>query len=159
MNMTFLICILDHTRNRLLYANAAHVAGYLIAPDGAEGVYKIKPVGSASITLGDKPDTEYKIETVDWVAGSKLFLYTDGLVDVVVEGTNLFDRKILRKAIQANQASSARLLVSRVMEQRARIAKGLPKVDDVTVVVCEAFTREVDQPVPDAPAKEEHAQA
>src|SRR5262249_47462009 len=128
MNMTFLICVLDHTRSRLLCTNAAHVAGYLIAPEGGEGaaVYKIKPVGSASVTLGDKSDTEYKIETFDWTVGSKLFLYTDGLVDVVVDGTNLFDRKILRKSIQANQASSARLLVSRVMEQRARVAKGIP---------------------------------
>jgi sigma-B regulation protein RsbU (phosphoserine phosphatase) len=138
MNMTFLICVLDHTRKRILFTNAAHVSGYLIAPEG-NGVYKIKPVGSASLTLGDNPDAEYSIEMIDWVPGAKLFLYTDGLVDVPAGGQNLFDRKSLRKIIQANQAASARVLLARVIEQRARVAKGLPKVDDIAVVVCESI--------------------
>jgi sigma-B regulation protein RsbU (phosphoserine phosphatase) len=159
INMTFLISILDHTRNRLLCANAAHSAGYLIQPEGTQGEFKIRPVGSASLTLGDSPDTEFKVETFDWTPGSKLFVYTDGLIDMVVDGTNLFDRKTLRKTIQAHRASNARALVARVMEQRTRVAKWLPKVDDVTVVVCEALTRTSDQPPADDPATEEHAQA
>ena len=146
MNMTFLITVLDPTRQKLYCANAAHVAGYLMHPAGDQGQGQgqgtMKAIGKSSITLGESTSTQFSTETFDWVPGSKLFLYTDGLIDVVKGDTNLFDRKHLRKAVQAAQALSGSSLMRRVLEERSKIASQMPKVDDITVVVCEFLNAE-----------------
>ena len=144
MNMTFFIAVIDPRKKKVHCANAAHVQSYLMHPEGSRAGKKISGIGAKSgITLGDNADAVYENETHDWFPGSKLFLYTDGLTDVVVDGKNLFERKHLRKILAANQDESAERILTALMSERDVVAKDQPKVDDVTVVVCAAVENEV----------------
>lgn len=139
ITLTFMVVVLDSRNRKLLCANAGHNAAYLIHPSERAEVYKIRPVGKSSIPIGISLDTPFEeVETFPWPKGSKLFMYTDGLIDVMDGDRNLFERKHLRKLIGANERLSGKMLLGRVLEERGKVAKGLQEKDDVTVVVCDA---------------------
>ena len=52
---------------------------------------------------------------------------------------NLFDRRALAKLVRANASTTAPLLLTRILESRRDVARGLPQLDDVTLVVCDGL--------------------
>jgi serine phosphatase RsbU (regulator of sigma subunit) len=140
IGMTFFTVVIDSEKNEIYCCNAGHNLPYILTPDETGSNHEIKSIGKPSVPLGYAGDTRYEeIDTYPWPAGSRLFLYTDGLIECLKEGVNLYDRKQLRKAIKAHGELSANKLLSQVLTERGERIGDLPPDDDVTVVVFEAL--------------------
>lgn len=136
LTMSFLAVVLDPLTETLTLANAGHCWPYLISGDGAAAP-SLKPIGAASPVLGATLDQSFEhIETHPWKRGSKLFLYTDGLIDCYRGDQNLFDKRAMLRVLRANMGKPARPLMDTLMRERDSKTIGLPRADDVTVVIC-----------------------
>ncbi|OFZ18439.1 MAG: hypothetical protein A2X94_00400 [Bdellovibrionales bacterium GWB1_55_8] len=134
--MTFFVALMDTTKKKLYCANAGHNRPYLILPKVKEDTvtYQLRPIGIATgAPLGYALDSVYEgFETHPWLPGSKLFLYTDGLID-----SDQFGRNKLRKALDAHARLGARSLLAKVMQEHRTATGGAIQPDDITVVMCE----------------------
>ena len=140
IGMTFFTAVIDAEKNEIHCTNAGHNFPYILTPDETGKNIDVKSIGKSSIPLGYAVDTLYKdLDTYRWSPGSRLFLYTDGLIECLKDGVNLYDRKQLRKAIKRHGALSANKLLSQILSERDERIGDLPPEDDVTVVVVEGF--------------------
>lgn len=140
IGMTFFTAVIDLDKSEMYCSNAGHNLPYILTPDATGANQEIKSIGKASVPLGYAGDTVYEdIDTHPWPTGSRLFLYTDGLIECLKDGVNLYDRKQLRKAIKAHGKLSANKLLSQILSERDDRINGLPPDDDVTVVVLETL--------------------
>lgn len=141
ITMTFFVATIDHANEKLYCANAGHSFPYLIV-DG-----KISSIGGTGVTLGDSPDTVFDdLHAYDWKPGNKLFLYTDGLIDLMDGEINRFDRRHLRRILQKHGTSPGRELLKEILDFRNDVGKNLPQRDDITVVICDALPLEIATP-------------
>ena len=79
------------------------------------------------------------IDTYDWAPGSKLVLYTDGLLTANDGEKNLYERKHLRKILEKAATGRARQMFDAIIADRHERAGHLEPEDDTTLVVCEAL--------------------
>ncbi|MFZ9594731.1 MAG: PP2C family protein-serine/threonine phosphatase [Bdellovibrionia bacterium] len=141
IGMTFFTAIIDPDEEKLRVANAGHNLPYALMKSPESSDLEVKSIGKASVPLGYAPDTVYEeMETYPWISGSRLVLYTDGLVECMENGTNLYDRRQLRKALKSNGRLQADYLLNKLLADRKKRIKDLPSEDDVTVVICEALS-------------------
>jgi serine phosphatase RsbU (regulator of sigma subunit) len=140
IGMTFFTAVIDAEKNEIYCCNAGHNFPYMLTPDETGTSLDIKSVGKSSVPLGYAGDTVYEdIDTYPWPPGSRIFLYTDGLIECMKDDVNLYDRKQLRKALKANGELTANKMLSKILAERDKRIDGLPPEDDVTVVVVEAL--------------------
>lgn len=139
ISMTLFAAVLDPEAGKLTCANAGHNFPYLLLPGlNVASPSQIKVVGESSIPLGVSLDTVYDgMQTFPWVPGARLFLYTDGLIDCQKDSRNVFDRKHLRRALQAHSNLGAEALLRQLLRDRELLAAGATQPDDVTAVVFE----------------------
>jgi hypothetical protein len=74
--ITFFYGLLDETRNKLFYTNAGHNPPILLHADGSAVA-----LDKGGMPLGVMAGQQYHQAEVDLIAGSRLVLYTDGLVE------------------------------------------------------------------------------
>ena len=138
LSMTFFVALIDLDKKIMKCSNAGHNFPYLVTnpPGSAQPV--IKPLGQAGIPLGNDVNSLYdEVKEYPWVEGSKLFLYTDGLIDCTRGEEVLYDRKTLNRSLKAHGKLSGSQLLKKVMMDHDEKAAGLIQPDDITVVVCE----------------------
>ncbi|MBC7692649.1 MAG: SpoIIE family protein phosphatase [Methylotenera sp.] len=136
--MTFMTLVVDHEKQTVATCNAGHNLPYLLIPSGKG--FDLRSIGKSGVPLGYAADSDYsRVESYEWKPGTQLFLYTDGLIDNVnKEDKNLFDRKHLKKALQANGKLRGKALLNRILQERAEQVGNLPQADDLTAIVCDA---------------------
>jgi serine phosphatase RsbU (regulator of sigma subunit) len=129
--MSFFTCLLDPETEVLHTANAGHNKPYLIDERG-----KLTPLGPSGNVLGKTLVEEFpEIETHPWKKGSQVFLYTDGLIDCYQGDRNLFERKHLVRLLKETKGLKGPGLLQKILQERAKMIKGLREEDDVTAVV------------------------
>jgi serine phosphatase RsbU (regulator of sigma subunit) len=65
-------------------------------------------------------------------------MYTDGLIECMKNGINLYDRKQLRKGIMTHGKLNADNILKQILADRSKLIGNLPPEDDVTVVILES---------------------
>ena len=139
MMMTLSIVVYDPALGVIRTSNAGHCFPYVLEPDGANSL-ELKSLGGGGIPLGHARDTDYQdIDTYTWVKGSKLFLYTDGLIDSYKGEKNLFDRRALQRVLRRAGPTDGHELLTRVLGERKKLMGRHREADDLTVVVAELF--------------------
>ncbi|MGK5084266.1 SpoIIE family protein phosphatase [Bdellovibrionota bacterium FG-1] len=140
LSMSFFAAVLDPNTDTLVAANAGHNWPYLISSSQDSKDKPNQSVVSAIATpgpvLGDPKAEFMDLVTRPWRNGDQLFLFTDGLVELIREGQPSFDRRRLSKTLLKNSQLSSRLLLEKVLSERALLTVGMPAEDDVTVVLC-----------------------
>ncbi|MBL7715361.1 MAG: SpoIIE family protein phosphatase [Bdellovibrionales bacterium] len=137
--MTYFVAVIDHTTRKIHAASAGHNPQYLILKtDG--GQYDIQTLGAAGSRLGEIADldvNQIQVQTVDYTAGSQLFLYTDGILDGTDANDKPYGRKGLKKALQMSQGQSIDTVLQMVSKDFLLYVGPKPLGDDVTFVVGE----------------------
>ncbi len=142
IHMSFFVAVLDADAKEMRVANAGHNKPYLVKPrkdvPGQPATpAQIKPVGTASSVLGEKPDEPFdEIETFPWEENDQLFLYTDGLIDCLFDGKELFSRRSLVHLLTKHAHLKGDALVQEIIRTRRSMIGAIPQEDDVTAVVC-----------------------
>jgi len=127
--------ILDAERREFTYSNAGHCYPLLFGPDGKLGKLD---VGGCFLGLVDMYD--YQVATVAVPPGSTLFLFTDGLTDMINEKEELFGAERLISELAENLSLPARELCERLFATvRAHRGEAL-QFDDCTLLAIKSLT-------------------
>jgi sigma-B regulation protein RsbU (phosphoserine phosphatase) len=122
--------VLDQRAGTLAYSNAGHPPPVLLAPEG--GVRRLEAGGPV---LGMIPDARFECGHAPLPAGSRLLLYTDGVVEAAAAGEGELGDERLLAALEGMRGLGAREAARAVLDHAVRYAGGGPLADDATVVV------------------------
>jgi len=136
ISMTFFVAVIDPEKHQLTCCNAGHNLPYLLDPPVQGSPGKIQAIGKGGVALGSEKDGGGgSTQVFDIQNKTKLFLYTDGLIDCIKDEQNLFDRKHLRKSLLDSSMLRGKELMRKVLSERSKKIGGLKEVDDVTAVL------------------------
>ncbi len=121
--------LLDGSSNRLVYTNAGHNAPILTHRDGSW-----QRLGEGGAPLGLFPDWSYGRGEVQFAAGDRLVLFTDGVTEVSSAAGEEFGEERLVKVLLENRHLSAPELQERILAEVAKFSGGRFE-DDATLVV------------------------
>ncbi len=143
--ITAFYCIYNLKTRNLVYANAGHNHPYII---NGEGVSMIE-AGKSSIPLAIMDSSElfkankaYKNEKLELEENSKLFLYTDGLVETVNisekykgEEAGDFESQCIECAIEEYKESLSPVFIQKMSERLIKF-RGSDNFDDDVCMIC-----------------------
>ena len=127
--ISFFYCRIDTALGTLTYSNAGHHLPMLVHADGS--VSRLRAGGTV---LGVFPDATYEEGHEPIVAGDRLVLFTDGVVEARNPADEEFGEDRLLAALIANRACSAPALEARLSAEVAAFTGGLLQ-DDATLIV------------------------
>ncbi len=137
--------IFNRRTRMFVYANAGHNPPYLIGGKNTELLRTEKSGIPLAILSNDRLNIigkSYANQEIELAAGSKLLLYTDGLVETVNELdkavnplTPDFESEIIRDAIDALRGLDCGEFIAR-MSERLRDFRGAEEYDDDVCMIC-----------------------
>lgn len=127
---TVVVCSYVKSTGKLLCANAGHLPPILMSKK--DGKNTELPKGAFPIGLIAKVD--YQSTEVDIEPGDKLFIYTDGLIEIWNPEGNLFGVSNLTKFLAENRDMGAGDLVANAIECVKKHSGHAPLTDDITTL-------------------------
>jgi serine phosphatase RsbU (regulator of sigma subunit) len=129
MFATVFLATLDPGYGELVYVNAGHEPGLIVAPDGS--MQALRPTGPA---LGMMPDATFGAVTGSLEPGHSLFAFTDGVVEARSPSEDVFGPDRLRAVLQSHRTGGAPALVSGVLEAVRSFSGQAEPHDDLTML-------------------------
>ena len=140
--VTALYCIIDFNKRELLYSNAAHYAPVIIHKDGTVDELpktgKPFPIGIMKKRELVKKGRNYAVSTIQLKKGSKVVLYTDGIVELYNTDTKTsIDRNTLFDILREHHQLPGKEIIHKIEEylNNYRISEYIN--DDICVIVIE----------------------
>jgi FixJ family two-component response regulator len=130
--ITFFYCLFDAEKKRLQYANAGHDAPILMKPDGS--FVRLREGGAV---LGVFADWQYDQNEVEFIAGNRILLFTDGVTEVRNAEGEEFGEQRLIDLLSNFRHLSAKELQARVTQTVTEFSDGEFQ-DDATLIVMSA---------------------
>jgi sigma-B regulation protein RsbU (phosphoserine phosphatase) len=126
-------CIVINTQTgKGIYANAGHPNPFIIRTQNSYVEELLSKPGSA---LGLAPEMLYQIGRFTLENGDMMFMFTDGLIELMNEKRVQFGAEELQRAIQNNSNLSPKAFVEAILSSADAFAGGLYTEDDVTLLV------------------------
>jgi serine phosphatase RsbU (regulator of sigma subunit) len=134
--MTAFAAVLDREQGTLRYANAAQTFPHLqrLAPSGAAGA-QLQPLVAPGAMLGGDDAARFPIHTQAIAPGTRLILYTDGIVDAARRDGKTYGDRRLRKMLMTLAEAPAEAVAPAVLGDVQAFLGGAQAGDDMTVVV------------------------
>ncbi len=126
------IAEIDSAAGRLEITSAGHPPGVLVASDGTT-----EEILLGSLPLGHPWPDPPPSRTLAFPPGSRLLLYSDGLVEGRNAAGEPFGYEALHAVLAAHRDASPRDLVAAVLGALDRHLGGAPLTDDLTIVLVE----------------------
>ncbi|MEG3047207.1 MAG: PP2C family protein-serine/threonine phosphatase, partial [Mucinivorans sp.] len=132
MFVTLFVGILDLQNGKLDYCNAGHNPPVLVASDGTTTLLKPK---KSQLAVGVFNETVYTSESITLESGTKLFCYTDGIVEAENVGKRLYRQDRLMQTLSLHHQCDVKRLTEQVLESVAGHVLDAEQSDDLTVLV------------------------
>lgn len=131
--ITMFCGILDPATGKYTYVNAGHNPPYFVR-GGVDPDETVVPMTEGGIPLGMMPSAPYSSASITMEKGDILYLFTDGVTEVMNEEGELMGEEVLEECLrQSVQLPLASVLHEVQVEVRAH-AGDVPYEDDVTMV-------------------------
>jgi serine phosphatase RsbU (regulator of sigma subunit) len=130
--VSFALAELDADRCEVRIASAGHQPGVLLAAEGG-----VEEVLLSSLPLGHRWPDPAPERTVSFGPGSRLLLYSDGLVEAHDAGGSPFGYERLQEVLLLHRAASGPQLLAALLAELDRHTAGHPLGDDLTIVLVE----------------------
>lgn len=150
ISMTCFIAIIDFNKGKISYANAGHNFPIIIpsspkdkrgqkTPKSLQKISSIKPVSLSlkGVPLGIDKNAQYEEKEVELIAGDKLFLFTDGLIECESPDGKVWSRKKLIEKILTYANLDYLNLKNKIINDAGKFFATQPLKDDITIVVAE----------------------
>ena len=126
--VTLLYGFVDQTSSTLHLSNAGH--NYPIILNGS-----LTEVRMPGLPLGIDDGIEYEEKQVHIEPGTSIIFYTDGVIEAMDTGGELFGFPRLKEAVLKYRHYEPHDMVDRILAEVAVFTEGAPQSDDITVVV------------------------
>ncbi len=128
---TLCYAVLDPERREMFYASAGHLFPYRISSRG-----DVESLESVSYPLGVRGELDVRVRSTRLGAGDYLFLFSDGVVEARVPGSDeLFGFDRLERSLRRHAGGSVRELRRGVLADLEEFTGSGPREDDLTVLV------------------------
>jgi sigma-B regulation protein RsbU (phosphoserine phosphatase) len=131
-HLTMIYLIIDVLNKTIEYVNAGHPPVFLL-----EKSKDMKPLDKGCIPIGILDDIEVVNEIVKYNETSCIFMYSDGLIDLIKDNNIPFE--YIMSLIDINSINSITLPVESFLDQ----IKLIPRPDDISVVILELRLKQV----------------
>ena len=129
MFVTLFVGIIDCEDGALRYVNAGHEDVLVVHPRG-----DVSALARSSSPLLGVFDEPFQVGTEQIVAGSALFVVTDGITEAMSPTSDLFGLDGVKKTLEAVRPCSAQEMVSAVTKATCDFRRTRPQHDDETVL-------------------------
>jgi phosphoserine phosphatase RsbU/P len=129
--MTFFFGLLDPRAQTLRFSSAGHLDPYVYRV--AAG--KMEVLSSWGFPLGVRRRDPFREHTVEFTAGDRLVLYSDGLIEAVDDDGEPFGFDRFEQVIKANGHLSADEIKKALLHAVRKFTRNRPPEDDQTLVV------------------------
>lgn len=133
MFLTAWVGVLEISTGKLVAANAGHEYPMITDENGRFGVYKDKH----GFIIGGMAGSQYTQYEIDLKAGSKLFVFTDGVTEATGANNELFGSERLVAALNENDKASPEDVLKSVREKIDEFVSGAEQFDDITMLCLE----------------------
>ncbi len=133
MFVTVWLGILEISTGKLRASNAGHEYPALMEPDGKFEIYKDKH----GFVIGGMEGINYKEYEVDLKKGSKLFVYTDGVVEATNVGKELFGNERMLDALNEKSVESPESILENIKKSVDIFVEDEEQFDDLTMLCLE----------------------
>jgi len=130
MFVTVFYAIYEPQTGKLTYANAGHNPPLLLRAKGEATL-----LTTNGMALGILPEVEIGNQTLDFLPGDTLVLYTDGVTEAVNEDYDEFGLRRLSMIAREHQSESAAAVVTAATKAIRDHAGETPQFDDITLIV------------------------
>jgi sigma-B regulation protein RsbU (phosphoserine phosphatase) len=125
--VTMIYAVLDPVRRSITFANAGHLPPILVDAGGARAI-RVKPELPLGVQEGSYTDHE-----LEMAEGSRLFLYTDGVIEARDSSSEEYGEARLLHYVGTSSSAAQSLLDDVLAYTREE-----PVTDDITIVTVEA---------------------
>jgi sigma-B regulation protein RsbU (phosphoserine phosphatase) len=129
---TMLIVLWQPNHQRICYANGGHEPGLLLSKSG-----DLAHLESDGLMVGAVPEATWELHSHSVAPGDRLFMYTDGAVEVFDHKRELFGRMRLLESFVASRALPPKEAVAQVIQRLDEFRGERPFGDDVTLLMLE----------------------
>jgi HAMP domain-containing protein len=129
--VTLTVVEVDLGEERLVLTNAGHCPAFLTRKDG-----KPDELMASSLPMGSRLCRPESIEC-PFSSGSRLVLYSDGLVEAISPDGEPFGYQRLEDIVEAAADHSISGLTTTILDALAAHADGVPAADDLTILIVE----------------------
>ena len=131
--VTVWLGILELSTGKLIASNAGHEKPII---KHAEGDYELI-IDKHALVVGAMSGIRYRDYELQLYPGSKLFLYTDGLMEAADESEGIFGSERALETLNRAKDASPRELLEYVKSEVKRFEGGAPRFDDLTLLCLE----------------------
>lgn len=129
--MTFFFGLLDPATNTLRFASAGHHDPYVYRA----GSRRLEPLSSWGFPLGVRRREPFREHSVEFAAGDRLVLYSDGLIEAVDDDGEPFGFDRFEETILSSGLQSADEIKKSLLGAVRKFTRNRPPEDDQTLVV------------------------
>jgi sigma-B regulation protein RsbU (phosphoserine phosphatase) len=129
--VTLSVVQIDPVAGRLELANSGHPPAFLVGPSG-----EVEELMAGSVPLGTRLCCPVSLRRA-FAPGTRLFLYSDGLVEAVSKRGEPFGYDRLADVLRSNAGRSGKALIATILEALGEYTAGTPLADDLTLLVVE----------------------
>jgi serine phosphatase RsbU (regulator of sigma subunit) len=130
---TVAACTIKKDFSVIRYANAGHIPPILI-PSTNEPLSEL-PIGK--FPIGMMKESSYESTEIPIRAGDKLFLYTDGLVEICNKEGKRFGYKGLMNTLNSCRSLSTPSIIQRIVDEVKNYSWQNAIIDDITCLAVE----------------------
>lgn len=130
MFITAFIGVLDLETNKLGYCNAGHNQPLMVYPDGHCSLLQ----SESNIPLGILEHFDYEGDSMDFLVGTKMLVYTDGLTEAENPQKKQFGEEQLIHTVENLTYLSSREIVTTLDSKVRHFANGAEQSDDLTIL-------------------------
>ena len=129
--VTAIIAKIDLKTGVVDYVSAGHEPPYKLAPDGTRTTLQ----GTQGIAVGVLDEIEYDSRQITIEPGETMFIYTDGLTDMINTQGELYGKHRLEQILDEIGTQNPHDIVKGVWSSIARFSEGTAAADDMTCLV------------------------
>ena len=129
--MTFFFGLLDPVAQRLRFSSAGHLDPYVFRARRR----KLEALSSWGFPLGVRRRDPFREHTVDFAAGDRLILYSDGLIEAIDDDGEPFGFDRFERVLLESGHLSAEEIKKTLLGSVRRFTRNRPPEDDQTLVV------------------------
>lgn len=129
--MTFFFGVLDPMTQTLRFSSAGHLDPYVYRCRSG----RLEALSSWGFPLGVKRRDPFREHTVEFLAGDRLILYSDGLIEALDDDGEPFGFDRFERTIVENGRQSAEEIKKAVLGTIRKFTRNRPPEDDQTMVV------------------------
>ncbi|HYI10652.1 MAG TPA: PP2C family protein-serine/threonine phosphatase [Thermoanaerobaculia bacterium] len=129
--MTFFFGVLDASAQVLCFSSAGHLDPYVYRA----GTGKLESLSSWGFPLGVRRREPFREHNVEFSAGDRLVLYSDGLIEAIDDDGNPFGFDRFEQTIVSSGHGSADEIKKALLNAVKKFTRNRPPEDDQTLVV------------------------